>query len=121
VLVAALAAGIRGTPLPFTRALAPLGLGIAGSADPEAVAGALWHALAMHPSLGLEAAALAAAAALLPFARLKDLWGVACGGVALLAATVLVPGVATWPLVVTAWVTCVALALLPRFDGTGAV
>jgi len=120
VLVAALAAGIRGTPLPFTHTLAPLGLGIAGSTDPEAVAGALWHALAMHPALALEAAALAAAAALLPFARLKDLWGVACGGAALLAATALVPGVAAWPLVVTAWVTCVALALLPRFGGTGA-
>jgi hypothetical protein len=51
---------------------------------------------------------------------LKDLWGVACGGGVLLAATVLVPGVAAWPLVVTAWVTCVALAALPRFDRAGA-
>ena len=107
---AALAAGLRGTPLPFTHALPPLGLGIAGSDNPVAVAGALWQALLAHPALGLEAAALAAAAALLPFARTRDLWGVAGAGAALLAATVLVPGVAVWPLVVTAWVTCVALA-----------
>ena len=109
VLVAALAAGIRGTPLPFTHALPPLGLGIAGSDSPVAVAGVLGQALLAHPALGLEAAALAAAAALLPLARTRELWGVAGAGAALLAGTVLVPGVAVWPLVITAWITCVAL------------
>jgi hypothetical protein len=109
VLVAALAAGIRGTPLPLTHALPPLGLGIAGSDSPVAVAGALWQALLAHPALGLEAAALAAAATLLPFARTRELWGVAAAGAGLLAGTVLVPGVAVWSLVVTAWVTCGAL------------
>jgi hypothetical protein len=110
VLVAGLAAGIRGAPLPFTREAPPLGLGIAGSDSPVAVAGALWHALAAHPALGFEAVALAVAAALLPLARKHDVWGIAIGGAALLAATTLVPGVSAWPLVVTAWVTCVALA-----------
>jgi serine/threonine-protein kinase len=114
VLLAALAAGIRGTPLPFTHARPPLGLGIAGSASPVAVAGALGQALLAHPALGLEAAALAAAAALLPLARTRDLWGVAGAGAAMLAATALVPGVAVWPLVVTAWVTCGALVLTPQ-------
>ncbi|MEP6977847.1 MAG: serine/threonine-protein kinase, partial [Thermoleophilia bacterium] len=116
VLVAALAAGIRGTPLPFTHARPPLGLGIAGSDSPVAVAGALWQALLAHPALGLEAATLAAAAAVLPLARTRDLWGVAGAGAAMLAATVLVPGVAVWPLVLTAWVTCAALAVAPQLS-----
>lgn len=114
VLLAAIAAGIRGTPLPFTQVLPPLGLGIAGSDSPTAVAGALWHALAAHPALGLEAAALAAAAGLLPLARTRDLWGIAGAGAALLASTALVPGVAAWPLIVTTWVTCLALAVPAR-------
>jgi hypothetical protein len=114
VLVAAVAAGMRGTALPFTNARPPLGLGIAGSESPGAVGSALWQALVAHPALGLEAAALATAAALLPYARARDLWSVAFGGTALLAATVLIPGVAVWPLVVTAWVTCVALVAAPR-------
>ncbi len=109
VLVAALAAGLRGTPLPFTHAMPPLGLGIAGSESPGAVATALWQALLGHPALGIETAALAGAAALLPFARTRGLWGIAGAGAALLAATALVPGVAVWPLAVTAWVTCGAL------------
>ena len=120
VLIAALAAGLRGSPLPFTHASPPLGLGIAGSDSPGAVAGALWQALLAHQALGLEAAALAAAAALLPFARTRDLWGIAGAGAALLAATALVPGVAVWPLVVTAWVTCGALvATLRLFPNRG--
>ncbi len=45
VLVAAVVAGLRQSPLPFTGAAPPLGLGIAESNRPTVVAGALWRAL----------------------------------------------------------------------------
>src|SRR5207253_1390626 len=44
VLLAALVAGLRHSPLPFTSAAPPKGLGIAGSEDPFAVAAALRRA-----------------------------------------------------------------------------
>src|SRR5919201_403986 len=59
VVLAALVAGLRHTPLPFTGAAPPKGLGIAGSEDPFAVAVALWRALTARPWLLLEAFALA--------------------------------------------------------------
>ena len=76
VLVAALVAGLRGAPLPFTGEQPPLGLGIAGSDSPVAVAGTLWRALAAHPAIGVEAALLAATAAALPLLRGSGLTGV---------------------------------------------
>src|ERR671936_614825 len=59
VLLAAIVAGLRHAPLPFTGTPPPKGLGIAGSEDPFAVGAALWRALLNHPALGLEAVALA--------------------------------------------------------------
>ena len=115
VLLAALVAGLRHTPLPFTSAAPPKGLGIAGSEDPFAVAVALWHALTARPWLGLEAFALAAAAVAVPFARERGLWGVAGLGAGLIAVTLLpAPSVAAVPLVLAAWTTCTVLALKAR-------
>jgi hypothetical protein len=112
VLAAALVAGIRHTALPLTGAHAPLGLGLAGSDRPIAVASDLWHALAAQPTLGIEALVLAVAAAAIPHARRFGLWGVGGVGVALLAATVLPSGsIASLPLALSVWITCGALAL----------
>ena len=66
VLLAAVVAGLRQAPLPFTGAAPPRGLGITGSDDPFAVAVALWRSLLDHPALLFEALALAAAAIVLP-------------------------------------------------------
>jgi hypothetical protein len=69
VLLAAVVAGLRHAPLPFTGAAPPRGLGITGSDDPFAVAVALWRSLLDHPALLFEALALAVAAIVLPLAR----------------------------------------------------
>jgi hypothetical protein len=115
VLLAAVVAGLRHAPLPFTGAAPPKGLGIAGSGDPAAVATALWHGLAARPALLLEALALAAAAVALPFARDRGLWGIAGLGAALIAVTLLpAPSVAAVPLVLAAWTTCTVLAVKGR-------
>src|SRR5207244_3137710 len=83
-------------------ARAPLGLGIANARGPLDVAGSLWHALAAHAALGIEAAALATAAALLPYARARGRWGGAALGTFLLVTTVLlVPTATAVPLVLT--------------------
>jgi eukaryotic-like serine/threonine-protein kinase len=115
VLLAAVVAGFRHAPLPFTGTAPPRGLGITGSEDPFAVALALWHALLAHPVLLLEALALAAAAVVLPFARERGLWAIAGLGAGLIAVTLLpAPTVAAAPLVLAAWATCSVLALIPR-------
>jgi hypothetical protein len=115
VLLAALVAGLRHTPLPFTSAAAPKGLGIAGSDDPFAVAAALWRALTARPWLLLEALTLAAAAVVVPFARERGLWGIGGLGAGLIAVTLLpAPSVAAVPLVLAAWTTCTVLALKAR-------
>jgi Protein kinase domain len=112
VLCAGVVAGIRGAPLPFDGAAAPRDLGLAASDDPFDVASVLWSALASRPALAVEAVALAAAAALIPAARARGLWGIAALGAAVLAASLLpVPTVAAIPLVVTVWATCGLLAL----------
>jgi hypothetical protein len=115
VLLAALIAGLRRAPLPFDGSMPPIGLGIAGSNRPSAVAHALGAQLAGHPVLLVEAAVLAAAAAALPHIRRRGPWPAAVFGAAFLAATALAaPAAAVLPLVVAAWVTAAALALEPR-------
>jgi hypothetical protein len=115
VLVAAVVAGLRRVPLPFDGSAPPLGLGIAGSTHPTAVAHALWRQLALHPALVGEALVLGAAAALLPYARRRGPWTAAFFGAAMLATTASVaPRAAVVPFVAAAWLTAVALALEPR-------
>jgi len=114
VLVAAVVAGLRRAPLPFDGSAPPLGLGVAGSTRPSAVADALWRQLTGHPALVAEALVLAAAAAAIPHVRRRGPWPAAAFGATLLAATVLLaPAAPVLPLVVAAWVTAAALALEP--------
>jgi hypothetical protein len=111
VLTAGLVAGIRGSPLPFDGAAAP-DLGVAASGDPFEVAAALWAALMARPALAFETIVLAAVAVLLPIARSRGPWPVACLGAAFLAAALLVvPAVAAAPLVVAVWATCAAVSV----------
>ena len=112
VLVSGVVAGLRHGSLPFTGAHAPLGLGIAGAADPLDVAGSLARAAAAHPALLVEAGAFAAVALMLPFAQARGRWGAAALGAAMLLATVLaVPSAAAAPLVAAAWLTAVVVAV----------
>jgi hypothetical protein len=112
VLAAALVAGVRGAPLPFTGAAPPIGLGLAGATDPLDVAGSLARALAAQPALLVEALAFAAIAAALPFAAARGRWGAAAAAAAMLVLTVLVvPSAGAVPLVAAAWITGAALAL----------
>ncbi len=115
VLVAGLAAGLRGARLPFDGSAPPLGLGIAGSERPAAVASALAGQLTSHPHLLAAAAALAVAAAALPLARGRGPWPAAIFAACLLVAlAVAAPAASLLPLVGGAWVTAAALALHPR-------
>jgi len=118
VMLAAVVAGLRRVPLPFDGSTPPLGLGIAGSNRPTAVAGALWRQVQDHPHLLAESLTLAAAAALLPRVRGRGPWAAAGFGAALLAATALAtPGAAILPLVVAAWLTAGVLAIAPGTRG----
>ena len=112
VLLAALIAGLRKAPLPLDGSAPPLGLGVTGSTRPTAVAHALWSQLAAHPVLLSEALVLAAAAAVLPYARNRGPWPAAVFGAALLAGTALIaPSAAVLPLVAAAWLTAGTMAL----------
>jgi eukaryotic-like serine/threonine-protein kinase len=114
VLLAAVVAGLRSTPLPFDGSTPPLGLGIAGSRRPTAVAHALLSQLAAHPRLVAEALVIAAAALALPHVRRRGPWAAAACGATLLAGTALAaPAASVLPLVVAAWLTAGILALEP--------
>ena len=112
VIAACVVAGLRGSSLPLTGTRPPLGLGVAGAADPLDVAGTLWRAATAHPALLVEAAALAAVALALPHAQALGRWGAAGLGAGMLVLGVLaVPSAAAAPLVVAAWLTAAAVAL----------
>ena len=123
VILAALVAGLRGMPLPFTGEEPPYGLGIEGSESPRAVAGALWHALSQYPAVGIEAGVFAAAAALLPVARRYGLAGIGVYGVSVIIASLAGPpllGTGTvepLPLVLGSLVVC-AVAAAPAIRST---
>jgi eukaryotic-like serine/threonine-protein kinase len=91
VLVAGLVAGLRGDSLPFGEGTPPLGLGIAGSESPSAVASALLYALLDHPLLLVEAVLLGAATLALPVVRACGLWAVAGFGAVFLGLGLLLP------------------------------
>jgi hypothetical protein len=115
VVLAGVAAGLRGSPLPFTGVRPPLGLGVAAADGPLDVAGSLLHALTTQHALAVEALALAAVAAVLPLVAARGRWGRVGAAGLLLAATVLsVPGAAALPLVLAAWATWGALAVVAR-------
>ena len=111
VLVAGLAAGIRGVPLPFDGA-SPPHVNLAAAGDPFTVLSDLWAALIARPALGMEAVVVTVVAVLLPLARKRGLWSIAGLGAVFLAAAVLpVPDVAVLPLAVGVWATCAAAAV----------
>ncbi|HET7128677.1 MAG TPA: serine/threonine-protein kinase [Gaiellaceae bacterium] len=111
VILAAVVAGIRRVPLPFDGSTPPLGLGLAGSSRPTAVADALWAQLVAHPEITAEALVLAAAAAALPFARGRGPWPAVLFAGALLALTATIaPAAALLPLIAAAWLTAAVLA-----------
>ena len=84
-----------GSPLPFAGTSAPLGLGIAGSNRPGAVARRALAALLAHPALLGGALVLGCAAAALPYLRHRGPWPAAAyGATFMLAAVVVAPG---WP------------------------
>ncbi len=115
VLLAALVAGLRDDRLPFDGSASPLGLGIAGSTSPSAVAYSLWRALLAHPDLLAGAVAFAAAGALLPSIRGRGPWPAALFSAVFLAVIAeLAPATALLPLVGAAWITAAALGLAPR-------
>jgi hypothetical protein len=110
VLGAALAAGLAHRGLPFTGKAPPRSLGLDGLESPAAVAAALRTALSAQPELLLEATAFAAAAAILPYAVRRGLWGIVAFGVGMLAATLLpVAAANALPLVAATLLTCLVL------------
>ena len=108
VLVAAVAAGLRGGTIPFTGQTAqPLELG--RTSDPFAAAGAVWHALGAQPVLLFEAFVLAAGAAVLPHVRRR--W-IAPFGLVLLAGLVAPdPALPDAAIVATILATCLGMAV----------
>jgi Protein kinase domain len=111
VLTAALVAGLTGEPLPFAGGRIG-SLGLDGERSPLNVLATVRHTITAHPTIALEALALAAAVAVLPFARRKGIWGIALYGAGAIAATVLAaPHANPVPAVLTTWGTCVALVL----------
>jgi hypothetical protein len=91
LLLAALVAGLRGTGIPFSDAPAPLGLGLAGSESPGAVAAAFGNALADQRAFAITAAVLVAVSVALPYARGRGLPGIAAVCSLMLVAGVLAP------------------------------
>jgi hypothetical protein len=117
VLVAGLAAGLRGSALPFSDSRAPA-LGIDAEQQPLAVADALWSALSVQPALAREALVIGIAALVLPFALRRGEIAIACFGAVFTAASLLAaPESGAWPLALAAWVTCAVLLVQWRMSG----
>ena len=106
-LVAAVAAGLRGSALPFGAGNAPK-LGLAEARSPTGVAGVLWRFLTAHPALPLAALALAVAAAAIPYVRGR--FQAAAAGAWLVAVPLLVAShAAAVPIVLAGWLTFAVL------------
>jgi len=112
VLTAALAAGVRHRALPLVGGPAPHSLGIAAARDPFNVGGSLIRAATGHPSLLIEAGALALVAVALPYARARGRWAAAGLGAGMIVLTVAaVPSAAAVPLVISSWAIAAFAAL----------
>jgi hypothetical protein len=111
VLTAALVAGLTGESLPFASGRVG-SLGLDEERSPVQAFTVVRHAVFAHPALVLEALSVGAAAAVLPFARRKGIWGIAVYGAAAIAVTVLAaPHANPVPAVLTTWATCLLLVL----------
>jgi hypothetical protein len=112
VALAALVAGWTRESLPFATGKAPLGLGVGGSDDPGAVAGALLGAAGDVPHLVAAAAVLSVVAAALPYARGR--WQPTFVAAALLAGLLLAaPAAPALPIVAAAWLTWASCLVRP--------
>jgi len=111
VLVAGIAAGVRGTALPAgdREAQAP---GVAGRDEPGAVLSALIESLVARPELLALAVVVGCLAALLPPAAARGIWPVAGLGAAAIAALALPFGaLSTLPVVAGIWLCCVVVTV----------
>jgi hypothetical protein len=112
VIAAGLVAGLRTTPLPFDGASPPLGLGIAGSDDPGAVASTLLATLGDQRLIAVMAVVLAAATVAIPIVRARGPWAIAGLGATLLPVGLLAPlgfgadTPAVLPFVIAVWGLC---------------
>jgi hypothetical protein len=114
VLLAGVVAGLHGSVIPFSGENAA-GLGIAGSEHPVGVFDALWRWLLNNPALGIEALLLAAAAGALPHMTRRADLSIAAFAALLLAGTLLAaPRAGAVPLVLTGWLTYLALTVRSR-------
>jgi hypothetical protein len=121
VVVAAVAAGVRGEALPLTGDDPPAALGVAASEDLAATATALRAAAAAEPGLLVAGIVLAAAAAALPFACARGAWALAGWGAATLAAALVPVGsVDALPVALAVWITCLVVWLVGRLPPGGA-
>lgn len=112
--LALISAGMGSGRFPLTGGRAPLGIGIEGSTNLISVSGALMRTLVDRPALLAQGLLLALAATLLPLARRKGRWGSVVFGASLIVAALLpFPSVAASPVIVGAWITALALVLLP--------
>ena len=109
VVLAAIVAGVRRSPLPLTGE-GPPPVPLAGLDGPVEAARRLVDAL--PPVLSFEALVLAVASALLPYVARRGLWELAGFGAALMAALLLPdPRIAALPAVAAVWLTCGVCAL----------
>jgi hypothetical protein len=114
VLLAGVVAGVHGSAIPFSGASAA-GLGVVGSDHPLGVFDSLWHWLLNNPELGVEALILAAAAGALPHMTRRADLSIAAFAAVLLAGTLLAaPRAGALPLVLTGWLTYLALTVQSR-------
>jgi hypothetical protein len=114
VLVAAAAAALHVSALPFGAGTAPR-LEVAGSEHPVAVLQAVWEWLAAVPQLGAEAAILAIVAGSLTLvARTSDLTVAAFAAAVVASTLIAAPEAPAMSLVVTGWATYAALVVMSR-------
>jgi Protein kinase domain len=114
VLLAGVVAGVHGSAIPFSGVSAA-GLGITGSEHPVGVFVSLWQWLLNNPELGVEALILAVAAGALPHVTRRADLSIAAFAALLLAGTLLAaPHAGALPLVLTGWLTYLALTVQSR-------
>jgi hypothetical protein len=91
VPAAAIVAGLTQGPLPFTGDKAPESLGVAGSAEPMEVLGALTSFLTDRPVIWIEAVVIVAAAITAPYVGRWRLWGICAWGAVFMTAALVTP------------------------------
>ena len=112
--LALIVAGVNGGPFPLTSAKTPRGLGIEGSTSLISVTGALTRALLDRPTLLAEGLLLGLAAAFLPLAQRRGLWGSVVFAAGMIALALLpFASVAATSVIAGAWLTALALVVLP--------